>query len=141
LLQLIQTRQTSPVPEGDKKEKKKFREYFTDAAAGKDVNESEMSARVMSNMMYVMPLMTVFIAWKLPGAVVLYYATQAGVAAIQQKILLHKDYDEIKEITAKRTDRELKAKEAKIVSGDKVKKRSAKKGGTTVVRRVSTKKK
>ncbi|MDR2524021.1 MAG: YidC/Oxa1 family membrane protein insertase [Candidatus Nomurabacteria bacterium] len=145
--QFYQSRQLQP--KVDKKEKKKFSDYFRDAAAGKDVDQSEMTAQMTRNMMYFFPIMTFFIAISLPGAVVLYYAVQSAVAVAQQHIALSRDDAELAEIAAEPTTkakkRADKAAEAVIVKKSKkdlgANKTSPKSGsgGATVVRRIKAK--
>ena len=93
-LQYIQSRQITPKPENNKK----LREIFKDSAAGKEVDQAEVSA-VMSNRMIVLfPFMTFAIGVYLPGALVLYFATSSLVAIIQQHILLSDDLEEMETI-------------------------------------------
>ncbi|MDR1196693.1 MAG: YidC/Oxa1 family membrane protein insertase [Candidatus Nomurabacteria bacterium] len=138
-LQFFQTRQTTPDSGG---EKKKMRDYFKDAAAGKEVDQSEMTANMTRNMMYFFPIMTFVIAVNLPGAVVLYYAVQAGVAVLQQHFILRRDVDEMESLADQPSKRVKKAREAEIVVKPKrevVNKGAKKSGGTTVVRRIKAK--
>jgi len=143
-LQFYQTRQTTPTV--DKKNKKKFKEYMADAAAGKEVDQQEMTANMTKNMMYLFPIMTFFIAMSLPGAVVLYFAVQAGVAVIQQHFILNRDKEDLEKLADEKTnDRVKKATEAEIVKRPAKEivnknKSKSKPGGTTVVRRIKAKK-
>ena len=139
-LQFYQTRQITP--QAKTTEKKKVRDYFKDAAAGKEVDQSEMSAAMTKNMMYFFPILTFFIAISLPGAVVLYFAAQAAVAVGQQAILLKTDKgnpEKIAEAPAKKSKAK-KAKEAVVVmKKSDLKKQEEKRpssSGQTVVRRI-----
>lgn len=136
-LQFLQTRQTQTTTTGAKK--KKFREYFKEASEGKDIDQTEMTAQMTKSMSYFFPIMTFMIMMGLPGAVVLYYATQSGVAVLQQHILLKGDKKELEELanqpTKSMNKRLQNAKPAEIV-----KKNSKRKGGTTVIRRVKARK-
>lgn len=141
-LQFFQSRQTMPKAEN----KKKISEYFKDAAAGKDVDQAEMSASMTQNMMYFFPLITFFIAISLPGALVLYFAAQAAVAVAQQQFVLSRDKVKLEEIADEKAPakkRAEKAQEAVVVKrpSSSVKKQSSKSGssGKTVVRRIKTK--
>jgi YidC/Oxa1 family membrane protein insertase len=140
--QFFQTRQTTAMnkPDGPKK---KLKDYFKDAAAGKEVDQSEMTANMTKNMMYFFPILTFVIAMNLPGAVVLYYAVQAGVAVVQQHFILKRDETELEAIADEPgKNRAKKAIEAEIVTKPKkevIKKTKAKSGGTTVVRRIKAK--
>jgi len=147
-LQFYQTRQISPQM-GGTGEKKKMRDYFKDAAAGKEVDQSEMSAAMTKNMMYFFPILTFFIAISLPGAVVLYFAVQAGVAVGQQAFILNRDKKDLEKIAdepaPKSKRRADKAKEAVVVmkKSDLKKQSNEQKtssgGGQTIVRRIKAK--
>jgi YidC/Oxa1 family membrane protein insertase len=137
-LQFYQTRQVTPTADGDKK--KKFSEYFKEAAAGKEVDQSEMTAQMTKSMMYFFPIMTFFIAMNLPGAVVLYYAVQAGVAVVQQHFILNRDVEEMEEIADEPNKKRVKnAVEAEIVTKPKKEVPTQKVAGATVVRRIKAK--
>jgi YidC/Oxa1 family membrane protein insertase len=141
-LQFYQTRQVTPNVDQSKK-KKKLKEYFADAAAGKEVDQSEMTANMTKNMMYFFPIMTFFIAINLPGAVVLYYAVQSGVAVIQQHFILNRDREELEKLADEPNKKRLEtAVEAEIVTRparEVVNKNKSKSGGATVVRRIKAK--
>lgn len=145
-LQFFQTRQTTPT--GDKKKKKKLKEYFAEAAAGKEVDQQEMTANMTRNMMYFFPILTFFIAMNLPGAVVLYYAVQAGVAVIQQHFILNRDKEDLEKIAdepvskkraKKAVEAEIVKRPAKEVKKVENKNKSSKSNGATVVRRIKAK--
>jgi len=134
-LQFFQSRQLQPQSTG---KKKKMREYFRDAAAGKEVDQAEMSANMTQNMMYLFPILTFIIAISLPGAVVLYFATQAAVAVGQQKYMLSRgDKEKVKKPSA--NERAETAKEAVVIkrpSSDFKPKTSGSGNNKTVVRRI-----
>jgi YidC/Oxa1 family membrane protein insertase len=140
-LQFYQTRQVTPT--GEKTEKKKLKEYFAEAAAGKEVDQSEMTANMTKNMMYFFPILTFVIAMNLPGAVVLYYAVQAGVAVVQQHFILNRDKQDLEKLADEPNKKRLKnAVEAEIVTRparEVVNKNKSKSGGATVVRRIKAK--
>ena len=93
-LQYTQSRQITPRPESNKK----LRDIFKESAAGKDVDQNEMSA-IMSNRMIIMfPFLTFIVGVYLPGALVLYFATSSAVAVIQQHFLLREDVEEMEVI-------------------------------------------
>jgi YidC/Oxa1 family membrane protein insertase len=92
--QYIMGKQTMPHNET----KKGFRQIMAEAAEGKQADQAEMNAVVMTKMMKIMPFFMFFIMINLPGALALYYATSNIVGAIQQAILLKKDEDELEEI-------------------------------------------
>lgn len=108
-LQFLQSRQTMTNTPQDNK--KSLREYFADAAAGKDVDQSEMAASMTQGMIYFFPIMTFFIAIMLPGAVVLYFVASAAMALVQQWFMLR---DNKKPSSAdKKNSAEKRAKNAK----------------------------
>jgi YidC/Oxa1 family membrane protein insertase len=138
--QFFQSRQTMPTTTG---KKKKMKEYFKDAAAGKEVDQTEMTANMTKNMMYLFPILTFVIAMNLPGAVVLYYAVQAGVAVVQQHLILRKDQDELEALADQPNSKRAKnAVEAEIITKPKkamASKNKTQAGGATVVRRIKAK--
>jgi YidC/Oxa1 family membrane protein insertase len=94
ILQYTQSKQISPQANS----KKKLRDVFRDSAAGKDVDQSEVSALMMSKMIIVFPFLTFIVGLYLPGALVLYFATSSAVAVIQQHLLLNRDVEEMEVI-------------------------------------------
>jgi len=136
-LQFLQTRQTQATAVKKEGEKKKMKDYFKEAAEGKEVDQSEMTAQMTQSMMYFFPIMTFVIAMNLPGAVVLYYATQAAVAVVQQHFLLKSNKNEIESPQTKIPSNIATSKRLQnAMPAEIVKKNSKKQGGTTVVRRV-----
>lgn len=142
-LQFWQSKQIMP----QAGEKKKLREMFRDAAAGKEVDHAEMTAATTGKMIYLFPLMTFMVGLALPAAVMLYYATTSLIAVIQQTIVLKKNDEEMMELARESSVKKStkKIREAEIV---KVKPSKNKKsltdtpepsGGTTVVRRIKAK--
>lgn len=92
--QYIMGKQTMPHAES----KKGFRQIMAEAAEGKQADQAEMNAVVMTKMLRIMPFFMFFIMISLPGALALYYATSNIVGAIQQAFLLKKDEEELEEI-------------------------------------------
>ncbi len=150
--QFWQSKQIMPKPA----EKKKLRDMFKEAAAGKEVDQNEMAAATTGKMIYLFPVMTFFIGMMLPAAVMLYYATTSAVAVIQQHYLLNKDEEELEKIASEPTKkstkkkptksaREKAAREAEVVvmKPSQNKKSKAKEptssSGQTVVRRIKAK--
>lgn len=134
-LQYIQTKQIMP----NQGSQKKLRDILKDASNGKEADQSEIMASMSNNMMLFMPIMLFAFALYLPGAVVLYYATSSFIAIIQQHFALKQDEEEMIEIANEEKPSERKgkngtvvrikkAKNAKIVSSKKTKKRSRKGG-------------
>jgi YidC/Oxa1 family membrane protein insertase len=93
-LQYIQSKQITPQADS----KKKLRDIFKESAAGKEVDQSEMSAIMTNRMIVLFPFLTFIVGLYLPGALVLYFATSSAVAVIQQHMLLNQDVEEMEVI-------------------------------------------
>ncbi len=92
--QYIMSKQTMPHAEN----KKRLRDVMSEAAEGKQADQAEMNAIVMSKMMKVLPFFMFFIMVTVPGALALYYAVSNLVAVGQQHYLLKKDEVEMDQI-------------------------------------------
>lgn len=119
IFQYIQTKQLMP----DAGSSKKLRDILKDASAGKEADQSDISAAMSSKMATFMPLLLLVFALFLPGAVVLYYATSSIVAVIQQHLVLRKDEEEMEVIAdEKPSKKNPKAiKEATVVTKKSIK--------------------
>jgi len=129
--QYIMSKQTMPQAES----KKGLREVMKEAADGKQADQSEMNAIVMSKMIKVLPFFMFFVMVTVPGALALYYAVSNIVAVAQQSYLLKKDEDELEEIAdeapkpAKKATAKAREKAAKPATVTRIKaKDSSKKG-------------
>lgn len=129
--QYVMSKQTMPQAES----KKGLREVMKEAADGKQADQSEMNAIVMSKMIKVLPFFMFFVMVTVPGALALYYAVSNIVAVAQQSYLLKKDEDELEEIaeeapkTVKKATAKAREKAAKTASVTRIKaKDSSKKG-------------
>lgn len=91
--QYIISKQTSP-----QSSTKRFRDVMAEASAGKQPDQAELNAVMMSKMIKILPLFMLFIMLGLPGALALYYATSNIFAALQQHYLLRRDAKEMNEI-------------------------------------------
>lgn len=91
VLQYIMSKQTLPQQET----KKGLRQLMAEAAEGKQADQSEMNAVVMSKMIKVLPFFMLFVMLSVPGALAVYYAVGNLVAVIQQKIILDQDEEEL----------------------------------------------
>ena len=121
--QYIMSKQTMP----QQATKKSFREIMSEAAEGKQADQSEMNALVMGKMIKFMPIMMFFIMINLPGAIALYYTVSNLIAVAQQAYLLKGDEEELEEIaseavvpttkkkSAQTKTREKAAKEANVI--------------------------
>ncbi|HJP81583.1 MAG TPA: YidC/Oxa1 family membrane protein insertase [Candidatus Saccharimonadales bacterium] len=92
--QYIMSKQTMP----QTGEKKRLRDIMSEAAQGKEADQSEMNAAVMGKMILVLPFFMFFVMVTVPGALALYYAVSNLVAVAQQAYLLRKDEEEMEEI-------------------------------------------
>lgn len=55
------------------------------------------AAQTMNMMLYMFPLLTVFIGVTLPGALPLYWIITSGAAALQQYLIMHRDVEALDE--------------------------------------------
>lgn len=125
--QFVMSKQTMPHTES----KKRLRDVMAEAAEGKQADQSEMNAIMMSKMVKVLPFFMFFIMISVPGALALYYAVSNIVAVAQQSYLLKKDEEELEEIadepSAKKPAKKATAKaRAKVASEAKITRISAK---------------
>ncbi|MGB4420698.1 MAG: YidC/Oxa1 family membrane protein insertase [Candidatus Saccharimonadales bacterium] len=88
--------------------KKKMREILSEAASGKEADQSEMSAAMMGSMTKFLPIMMLFIMIGLPGAIVLYYMVSNLIAIAQQHYVLKDDAEDMVEIADKAYDKQNK---------------------------------
>ena len=117
-LQYYQSKQITPQPT----EHKRLRDVMAATAAGKEVDQSEVSAIMSQRMLFIFPIMTFFVMIYLPGAITLYTVVGSVVAIIQQRIILKEDVQEM-EVLADGTQaavvREKNAQEAVVVKAPK----------------------
>ena len=129
--QYIMSKQTMPHNET----KKGLRDVMKEAADGKQADQSEMNAIVMSKMMKVLPFFLFFIMVTVPGALALYYAVSNVVAVAQQSYLLKKDSEEMDEIADEVTVKPAAHKKATA----KAREKAAKPANVTNVTRIKAK--
>ena len=129
--QYIMSKQTMP----DNETKKGLRDVMKEAADGKQADQSEMNAIVMSKMMKVLPFFMFFIMVTVPGALALYYAVSNVVAVAQQSYLLKKDSEEMDEIADEVTVKPAAHKKATA----KAREKAAKPANVTNVTRIKAK--
>jgi len=84
--QYVISKQTSPTTST-----KRLRDVLAEAGEGKEPDQAELNAVMMSKMTKFLPVFMFFIMLNLPGALVLYYATSNIFAAAQQYYLLRRD--------------------------------------------------
>lgn len=92
--QYYMSRQLMPQTES----KKGFKEIMSEAAEGKQADQSEMNALITGKMTKVFPFIMLFIMIGLPGALVLYYAVSNLVAVAQQSLILRHDEEDLEEL-------------------------------------------
>lgn len=99
---------------------KRFRDVMAEAGQGKQPDQAEVNAVMMSKMTKILPFIMLIIMLNLPGAIALYYTVSNLFAAIQQHYLLKKDVEEMEEIAAepekklaKKATAKARAKEAR----------------------------
>lgn len=97
VLQYYQTKQISPAPS----EHKRLRDVMAASAAGKEVDQAEVSAIMSQRMLMIFPVLTFVVMIYLPGAISLYSVVSSLVAVIQQKIILDQDVVEMETLAAK----------------------------------------
>jgi membrane protein insertase Oxa1/YidC/SpoIIIJ len=117
-LQYYQSKQITPQPT----EHKRLRDVMAATAAGKDVDQSEVSAIMSQRMLFIFPIMTFFVMIYLPGAIALYTVVGSIVAIIQQHVVLKEDVEEMEVLaggTKAAVIREKNAQEAVVVKAPK----------------------
>lgn len=123
-LQFVISRQNDPSRQKNGK-RRTMKDLMREAADGKEASQEDISAVAQGQMTFMMPLMMLFIMINLPGAVVFYYMLTNAISAIQQKIILSRNYTEMEAVADKKILKELKsdekiikAQEAEIVEKD-----------------------
>ncbi len=79
----------------DQKDARKLREILKEAAAGKETDQSEVTAAITKGMLVFMPIMTFIFSINLPAALSLYFLTSSVVGYFQQRIIFSEDVDEM----------------------------------------------
>ena len=106
--QYIISKQTTPTTST-----KRFRDVMSEAADGKQPDQAELNAVMMSKMVKFLPILILIVMLSLPGALALYYATSNIFAAIQQYFILRRDKDEMDELADQQIKKEGKKATAK----------------------------
>lgn len=91
--QYIISKQTSPTTTT-----KRLRDVLAEAGEGKQPDQAELNAVMMTKMVKFLPFLMFFIMITLPGALALYYVTSNIFAAIQQHFILKRDAEEMDKI-------------------------------------------
>jgi YidC/Oxa1 family membrane protein insertase len=93
IMQYIISKQTSPSTSN-----RRLRDVMSEAASGKQADQSELNAVMIGKMSKILPFFMFFVMINLPGALALYYATSNAFAAIQHHYLLKKEVEELEEL-------------------------------------------
>jgi YidC/Oxa1 family membrane protein insertase len=130
--QYFQTKQLMP----SDKQKRGLRAILKDAGSGKQADQSEVNAAVMSSTRFLLPVMIFVFTVNLAAALSLYWLVGGIVAYIQQSIVLNKDETEMEALADKPSKDVAAIPEAEIVAeaaptkpakpGNKTKKRRKK---------------
>lgn len=127
--QYIISKQTNP-----QTTTKRLRDVLAEAGEGKEPDQAELNAVMMSKMIKILPIFMFIVMMGLPGAIGLYYVTSNIFAAIQQHFLLKKDTEELEMIADKgvqlestRASAAERAKNAKVGNITRIKAKSSRK--------------
>ena len=102
------------------KDARSLKQIFKDASEGKQTDQMEVNAVVMSNTKYLIPGMVFFFTLGLPSALSLYWLTGGLVAIFQQSKILKQDEEEMEAIANE------PAPKRKIIEGEIIQKKTPK---------------
>jgi YidC/Oxa1 family membrane protein insertase len=131
IAQYFQTKQLMP----SDKDKRSLRAILKEASSGKQADQSEVNAAVMSSTRFLLPVMIFTFTVNLASALSLYWLVGGIVAYIQQSIVLNKDETEMEGIADKPTKDLAAIPEAEIVTKTDKTKTASKPEKTTKKRR------
>lgn len=141
VIQYLLINQTTPTAVDETGKKRRIRDILSEAAEGKEADQSEINQLMMGKMNKFMPIMLFFTFGNIYGALGFYSFVNGLFTYIQNKLVrnIYKDEleAEIKEPEIKQ--RERNAQEAEIVSTVRGKK-STKKSGSVNITRIKAKK-
>jgi YidC/Oxa1 family membrane protein insertase len=110
--QYFQTKQLMP----SDKQKRGLRAILKDAGSGKQADQSEVNAAVMSSTRFLLPVMIFVFTVNLAAALSLYWLVGGIVAYIQQSVVLNKDETEMEALADKPSKNVAAIPEAEIVA-------------------------
>ena len=113
--QYVISKQTTPT-----QTTKRLRDVLSEAGEGKEPDQAELNAVMMSKMNKFMPVMMFFIMLSLPGALGLYYVTSNIFAAVQQHFLLQRDAEEMDKMAIQQAKKKAGGKKATAKAREKV---------------------
>jgi YidC/Oxa1 family membrane protein insertase len=85
------------------------------------------AAQTMNMMLYMFPLLTVFIGASLPAALPLYWIVTSGIAALQQYLIMYRDVEELDREAIIEIEAEEKTVKPKQIATEAKKKKTKKK--------------
>lgn len=115
VIQFLTSRQLMPVD----KDARKLRHILKDAGAGKQADQTEVSAAVSRSMQYLIPFMVFIFTVNLASALSLYWLTGGIVAYIQQAIALRDDETDLEKIADSPTKDASAIPEAEVITQPK----------------------
>ncbi len=100
------------------KKKRRVRDILSEAADGKQADQSEINQIMMGKMNKVMPILLFFTFGNIFGALAFYSLINSGLTLFQNKLIRHRHADELNSEVKEPTiiNRERNAKEAEIVA-------------------------
>lgn len=108
------------MPSGKSEKRKKFRDLVNEAKAGRELDNSDVSAMTTGQMSKMMPIMMFLIMINLHGALAFYYFLSNIITILQQKFIYAKARDDMDDATDKAMVKELKKiQEAEVVTNKK----------------------
>jgi YidC/Oxa1 family membrane protein insertase len=87
----------------DQQDARKLSDILKESAAGKDVDQAEVTAAVSRAMMYFLPFVTFIFAINVPSALSLYLLTSSGMGFLQQWMVLRQDQEEMTQVADAKT--------------------------------------
>lgn len=123
LVQYKQSVQLMPKP----KDGRNLRQILKEAAAGKEADQTEVSAAVMRGMRFLIPAMILIFTIGLASALSLYWMVSGMVAIVQQSRVLRQDEEEMEAIADEPSKKEVIEGEVVKTKSTKVKKKKSSK--------------
>jgi YidC/Oxa1 family membrane protein insertase len=94
---IMQYKQTKMMMQSNQ-DSRKLSIILKEAAAGKETDQSEVTAAISKVMLYFLPIVTFFFALVVPSALSLYLLTSSTVGYFQQRRVFNQDAEEMHEI-------------------------------------------
>lgn len=103
----------------DHKDARKLMDILKEATAGKQADQTEVTAAISRGMLYFLPFITFVFAINIPSALSLYFFTSSAVGYLQQWYVFKQDKEEMHEIASEEPKKELSPKKTKKKSSKK----------------------